>query len=69
MPQQGTAQGAKNGRIKKEGETGGMRNRGAASPAGMSTQLLTKDDGSKKGKETRDKKINGKNNSFRESET
>lgn len=55
MPWQGTGQGGSNGGTEKEGKTEGPGKRGVASPAGMSIQLLTKDDGSKK-KKKRDKR-------------
>lgn len=56
MPRQGTGQGGRDGGIEKEGKTEGPGKRGVASPAGMSTQLLTKDDGGKKGKEGQETK-------------
>lgn len=56
MPRQGTGQGVREGGIEREGKTQGPGKGGVASPAGMSTELLTKDDSSKKGKEGQETK-------------
>lgn len=56
MPRQGTGQGVREGGIEREGKTQGPGKGGVASPAGMSTELLTKDDSSKNGKEGQETK-------------